>query len=147
MQFGWCDKKIILFSPIFHPSSQSLFLLIFSHDVITHRSWLVDCVGARKKIYGNKLAFAYFMSSYWWHTVRLGRVNWLTIYQQHRTISPVFHEAKKLYKCDEPSFSLIWFQIWMSHWCHTMIYGAKFWISCQRLKILRKGSHWQLIQN
>ena len=33
------------FPPIFHPSSQSLFLLIFSHDVITHRSWLVDCVG------------------------------------------------------------------------------------------------------
>ena len=28
-----------------------------------------------------------------------------------------------------------------------MLDGAKFWINCQRLRILRKASHWQLIQN
>ena len=37
--------------------------------------------------------------------------------------------------------------ILMSHWCHTMIDGAEFWISCQRIRMLRKVSHWQLIQN
>ena len=30
-----------------------------------------------------------------------------------------------------------WIQ--MSHWCHTMVDGAKLWISCQRLRILRKA--------
>ena len=35
----------------------------------------------------------------------------------------------------------------MSHWCHTMVDGAKFWISCQRLRVLRIASRWQLIQN
>ena len=35
----------------------------------------------------------------------------------------------------------------MSHWRHTMVDGAEFWISCQWLEILRKASHWQLIQN
>ena len=37
--------------------------------------------------------------------------------------------------------------ILMSHWHNTMVDGAKFWISCQQLIILRKASHWQLIQN
>ena len=32
--------------------------------------------------------------------------------------------------------------IQMSHWRHTMVDGAKFWISCQRLKLLRKASRW-----
>ena len=35
----------------------------------------------------------------------------------------------------------------MSQWCHTIIDGAKFWIFCQQLRILRKAIHWQLIQN
>ena len=35
----------------------------------------------------------------------------------------------------------------MSHWHHTMVDGAEFWISCQRPNLLRKPSHWQLIQN
>ena len=35
----------------------------------------------------------------------------------------------------------------MSHWRHTMVDGAEFWIICQRLKLLRKASHWRLIQN
>ena len=35
----------------------------------------------------------------------------------------------------------------MSHWSHKMVDGAKFWVSCQQLKLLRKASHWQLIQN
>ena len=34
----------------------------------------------------------------------------------------------------------------MSHWRHTMVDGAEIWISCQRLRLLRKSSHWQLIQ-
>ena len=37
--------------------------------------------------------------------------------------------------------------IWMSHWRPTMLNGAEFHISCQQLGILRKSSHWQLIQN
>ena len=35
----------------------------------------------------------------------------------------------------------------MSHWCHTMVDGAKFWISCQWLAFLSIFSRWQLIQN
>ena len=30
--------------------------------------------------------------------------------------------------------------IWMSHWRHTMVDGAKFWISCKRLKLLRRAN-------
>ena len=37
-------------------------------------------------------------------------------------------------------------RIRMSHWRHTMVDGAKFWISYQQLRLLRKASHWQLIQ-
>ena len=37
--------------------------------------------------------------------------------------------------------------IWMSHWHHKMVDAAKFWISCHWLNLLRKASHWQLIQN
>ena len=35
----------------------------------------------------------------------------------------------------------------MSHWRHTMVDGAKFWISCQQPKLLRRASQWQPIQN
>ena len=35
----------------------------------------------------------------------------------------------------------------MSHWCCKMVDGAEFWISCQQQTLLRKASHWQLIQN
>ena len=34
-----------------------------------------------------------------------------------------------------------------AHWHHTMVDGAKFWISCQWLAFLSKFSQWQLIQN
>ena len=34
----------------------------------------------------------------------------------------------------------------MSHWHHMMIIGTEFWIGCERLRLLRKVSHWQLIQ-
>ena len=37
--------------------------------------------------------------------------------------------------------------IQMSHWRHTMVNGAEFWISCKRLKLLRKAGCLQLIQN
>ena len=39
------------------------------------------------------------------------------------------------------------FLIRMSHWHHTMVDGAKFWISYQRLTVLSISSHWELIQN
>ena len=46
------------------------------------------------------------------------------------------------------SMPMTWVRnIWMLHWRHTMLDGAEFWISCQRLKLLRKDGHWQLIQN
>ena len=35
----------------------------------------------------------------------------------------------------------------LSHRHHTMVDGTKFWISCQRLKLLRKASRWYWIQN
>ena len=35
----------------------------------------------------------------------------------------------------------------MSHWRHTMVDGAKFWIICNWLKLLRKAGRLQLIQN
>ena len=35
----------------------------------------------------------------------------------------------------------------MSHWRHTVVDGAEFWIISQWLRLLRKASHWQLIQN
>ena len=35
----------------------------------------------------------------------------------------------------------------MSHWRNMMVSGAESLISCQGLRMLRKGSHWQLIQN
>ena len=35
----------------------------------------------------------------------------------------------------------------MSHWCHTMVNGAKFWISYQQLAFLSGFSCWQLIIN
>ena len=38
-------------------------------------------------------------------------------------------------------------QIWMSHWRHTMVDGAELLICSHRLRILRKTSHWQLIQD
>ena len=44
------------------------------------------------------------------------------------------------FKMDVPS-------IWMSQWHHTMVDGDEFWIDFQQLRILRKASHWQLIQN
>ena len=44
--------------------------------------------------------------------------------------------------CHLPTMS-----IWMSHWHHTMVDGAEFWISCQRLKLLWKASQWKLIQS
>ena len=37
--------------------------------------------------------------------------------------------------------------IWMSHWCHTMLDGNKFWIVCKQLKLLRKAGCLLLIQN
>ena len=45
------------------------------------------------------------------------------------------------------------FQVWnnisirMSHWRHTMVNGTEFWITCKRLKLLRKAGRLQLIQN
>ena len=35
----------------------------------------------------------------------------------------------------------------MSHWRHMMVDGAEIWITCQLLRILKKASHWWLIQN
>ena len=35
----------------------------------------------------------------------------------------------------------------MSHWRHTMVDGAEFWISRQWLAFLSSFSHWQVIQN
>ena len=35
----------------------------------------------------------------------------------------------------------------MSHWCHTMVDGAKFWITCKWLELLRKAGCLQLIRN
>ena len=35
----------------------------------------------------------------------------------------------------------------MTHWCHTMVDGDEFWISCQWLTFLSILSHWQPIQN
>ena len=35
----------------------------------------------------------------------------------------------------------------MSYWRHRMVDGAGFLIKCQRLRIMSKASHWQLIQN
>ena len=35
----------------------------------------------------------------------------------------------------------------MSHWQHTMVNGAKFWISYQQLAFLSSFGRWQLIQN
>ena len=35
----------------------------------------------------------------------------------------------------------------MSHWRHTMVDGAKFWISCKRPTFLSNFSHLQLIEN
>ena len=35
----------------------------------------------------------------------------------------------------------------MSHWLHTMVDGAKFWIDCQQLATIGTLSRWQLIQN
>ena len=37
--------------------------------------------------------------------------------------------------------------IQMSHWLHTMVDGAKFWIDCQQLATIGTLSRWQLIQN
>ena len=37
--------------------------------------------------------------------------------------------------------------IWMTHWRHTWVDGAKFLISCHWLKLLSKASRWQPIQN
>ena len=39
------------------------------------------------------------------------------------------------------------YNIQMSHWRHTMLDDAEFWISCQQLRILSKASHWQLTKN
>ena len=39
------------------------------------------------------------------------------------------------------------FCIRMSHWRHTMVDGTEFWITCKRLKLLRKADRLQLIQN
>ena len=39
------------------------------------------------------------------------------------------------------------YAIQMSHWSHKIVYGAKFWISCEQLWLSRKSSHWQFIQN
>ena len=35
----------------------------------------------------------------------------------------------------------------MSHWRNTMVDGAKYWIICKWLKLLRKSGRLQLIQN
>ena len=35
----------------------------------------------------------------------------------------------------------------MSHWRHTMVDGAEFWISCKRPAFLSVFSHLQMIQN
>ena len=43
--------------------------------------------------------------------------------------------------------SISFHQIQMPHWRHTMADGAKFWITCKRLKLLRKAGRLQLIQN
>ena len=43
--------------------------------------------------------------------------------------------------------STLFSTIRMSHWRHTMVDVAKFWINCQRLAILSTLSCWQLIQN
>ena len=37
--------------------------------------------------------------------------------------------------------------IQMSHWCHTMVDGTKFWINCLWLAILSNLNRSQLIQN
>ena len=42
--------------------------------------------------------------------------------------------------------TLFFYLIGMSHWCHTMVDGADFWISYQGLILLRKASHWQWIR-
>ena len=39
------------------------------------------------------------------------------------------------------------FTIRMSHWHHTMVDAAEFWITCKQLKLLRKADHLHLIQN
>ena len=37
--------------------------------------------------------------------------------------------------------------IWLSHWRHTMVDGAEFWISCKRPAFLCSFSRLQVIQN
>ena len=43
--------------------------------------------------------------------------------------------------------TITYFPIRMSHWRHTMVDGAKFWITCKWLTLLRKAGCLQLIQN
>ena len=44
-------------------------------------------------------------------------------------------------------FLTISFIIWMSHRRHKLVVGAEFWISCHRLRLLRKVCCLQLIQH
>ena len=41
----------------------------------------------------------------------------------------------------------LFLSIRMSHWCHTIVYGAEFWISCKRPAFLSTFSRLQKIQN
>ena len=36
------------------------------------------------------------------------------------------------------------YSIRLTHWRHMMVYGAKFWIICKQLKLLRKAGHLQI---
>ena len=63
----------------------------------------------------------------------------------HLTILILAYQANSLDKVEFTKFaSKI---IWMSHWRHTMVDGAEFWISCECLALLSIISSWQLIQN
>ena len=71
----------------------------------------------------------------------------------------IFEVTRTIYSNSERSVPNFWnrmlFQLLLgyfsdliqSHWCHTMVDCAKFWINYQQLAFLSSYSRWQLIQN
>ena len=73
------------------------------------------------------------------------------IHKMHQHSFPIFwHPLPTLFNVRNFWSSLIPqenLSIRMSHWHHMMVDGAEFWITCKRLKLLRKAGRLQSIQN
>ena len=64
---------------------------------------------------------------------------YLCTYCTPQASSHIIMGSKRLWICIKAQFG--------SHWHHTMVDGAKFWISCKQPAFLRSFSYLQVIQN